>query len=99
VAVVVAFKSSLLRVVTKEVVLADRIIGFRQWGVLAYGQQAIDLLAAFGHESDEAWLQEKLQREGSRDALDPLRTLAWGDAPITAAVLQEILAQLRQRER
>jgi hypothetical protein len=89
--------SALLRVVTKEVVVADRIIGFRQWGVLAYGQQAIDLLAAFGDELDDAWLQEKLQGEGSEDALDPLHTLARGDAPVTDAVLRDVLARLRQR--
>jgi hypothetical protein len=31
----------LFEIVKKEVVLADRIIGYRQWGTLAYGQQAI----------------------------------------------------------
>ncbi len=90
--------SAVLRVVKKEVVLADRIIGFRQWGVLAYGQQAIDLLAAFEDELDEAWLQERLRREGSVAALAPLRTLARGDTPVTGAVLQDMLRQLRQRD-
>lgn len=82
-------------IVKKEVVLADRIVGFRQWEVLAWGQQAIDLLAAFAAEVDEAWLRGKLEREGSLDALEPLRTLAAGDEPVSEGTLRELLAGLR----
>lgn len=37
-----------LRVVRREIVLADRIIGFKHWRTTAYGAQAIALLALFG---------------------------------------------------
>lgn len=84
-------------IVKKEVVLADRIIGYRQWGTLAYGQQAIDLLVAFGDEIDEDWLREKLLREGSADALEPLIDLAASQKPVDQATLDDLLLQLRQR--
>jgi hypothetical protein len=86
-------------VVTKEVVLADRIVGFRQWGVIAYGQQAIDMIAAFGVTIDEDWLQAKLRGEGSLDALDPLRSLARRDDPVTDELLRALLDHLRSGER
>lgn len=35
-----------LRVVKKEVVLRDRLVGFKHWKHTAYGEQAIDMLAA-----------------------------------------------------
>lgn len=82
------------RVIAKEVMLADRIVGFRQWGVSAWGQQAIDLLAAFGDDLDEAWLEERLQAEGSLDALVPLRNLAESDEPVDRNVLDSLLARL-----
>jgi hypothetical protein len=82
-------------IVTKEVVLCDRIVGFRQWEVLAWGQQAIDLLAAFGAEIDEAWLVAKLEGEGSLDALEPLRSLAVSDEPVTEGTLRDLLGDLR----
>lgn len=91
--------SAVFEIVKKEVVLADRVIGYRQWGVLAYGQQAIDLLVAFENDIDEDWLHDKLVREGSRDALDPLKELATTDGPITAEVLGALLARLRQTPR
>src|SRR5205823_723395 len=36
-----------LRVIRREIVLADRIIGFKHWRTTAYGAQAIALLALF----------------------------------------------------
>lgn len=84
------------QIVKKEVILADRIIGYRQWGTLAYGQQAIDLLVAFGDEMDEDWLREKLFREGSVDALEPLTDLAASQRPIDRATLDDLLVRLRQ---
>jgi len=88
---------AVFEIVRKEVVLADRIVGFRQWEVLAWGQQAIDLLAAFGSEIDEKWLRGKLEHEGSLDALEPLRTLAGNDKPVTEGTLRELLAGLRSK--
>jgi hypothetical protein len=88
---------AVFEIVTKEVVLCDRIVGFRQWEVLAWGQQAIDLLAAFGGELDEAWLVAKLEDEGSLDALEPLRSLAMSDQPVTEATLRDLLGDLRAR--
>lgn len=87
--------SALFEIVTKEVVLADRIVGYRQWKVHAWGQQAIDLLAAFGDDLDEEWLQSKLQREGSLDALDPLRRLAQTEEPVSKDVLDALLKELQ----
>jgi hypothetical protein len=86
---------AVFEIVTKEVVLCDRIVGFRQWEVLAWGQQAIDLLAAFGAEIDEAWLVAKLEGEGSLDALEPLRSLAVSDEPVTEGTLRDLLGDLR----
>jgi hypothetical protein len=83
-------------IIKKEVVLADRIIGYRQWGTLAYGQQAIDLLAAFGPDIDEVWLREKLLREASLDALAPLRDLAATDEAVDKEVLEHLLSRLQQ---
>ncbi len=62
-------------IIAKEVLLADRIVGYRQWGVSAWGQQAVDLLAAFGEDLDLRWLETRLESEGSLDALEPLRRL------------------------
>lgn len=91
--------SAVFEVVTKEVVLADRIVGYRQWKVHAWGQQAIDLLAAFGDDLDEEWLRGKLQREGSLDALDPLRRLAENEAPVSRDLLERLLEELRHPRR
>ena len=87
--------SAVFEIIKKEVVLADRIIGYRQWGTLAYGQQAIDLLAAFGDEIDDRWLRDKLTREGSMDALEPLKELATTEKPVTAEGLDALLTSLR----
>jgi hypothetical protein len=87
---------AVFEIVKKEVVLADRIIGYRQWGTLAYGQQAIDLLVAFGDDIDEGWLREKLVREGSLDALAPLKDLATTEEPVNEEVLEHMLSRLQQ---
>lgn len=88
--------SSEFRVVTKEVVLRDRLVGFKQWKHTAYGQQAIDMLAAFGDTLDMAWLEPELQREGSLDALYALRQLADSDTPVTEALLRQVIDELHQ---
>ncbi len=72
-----------LRVVRKEIVLAERIVGFKYWRYTAYGAQAIDMIATFGDDLDEVLLGGYLRREGAEDAFDLLRRLANAREPIT----------------
>ncbi len=85
------------RIVTKEVVLRDRVVGFKQWKYTGYGQQAIDMLAAFGDELDMSWLSPELEREDSLDALQALQRLAASQARVTDRTLRELIEQLHQR--
>jgi len=86
------------RVVRKEVLLRDRVVGFLHWRQPAYGQQAIDLIAAFDPgELDEPWLRSALRREGAEAAYDALRALeAEGDTPVTLTTLERLLDALRR---
>jgi hypothetical protein len=86
-----------LRVVRREVVLADRIIGFKHWRATGYGAQAIALLALFGGSLDGAMLRDRLRGEEAEDALDALQEIARSGAEVTEARLQEVLATLHQR--
>lgn len=88
-----------LRVIRKEVVLADRIVGFKYWGVTDYGLQAIAMLAAFGPELDVPLLQSYLQREGAEDAYLALRQLGESGEPLTHERLQAELQRLRGEKR
>ncbi len=72
-----------LRVLKKEHVLADRIVGYRRWKTWAYGIQAIDMLAAFGDDLDEDFLRVWLRKEGSEHALDLLREIAASGVEVT----------------
>lgn len=83
-----------LRVVLKEIVLAERIVGFKYWRYTAYGAQAIDMIATFGEELDEALLRGYLRREGAEDAFDLLRGLAGAREPITHDTLVAELERL-----
>lgn len=83
------------RIVTKEVVLADRVVGFKQWGYTAYGQQAIDMISAFGDELDMMWLRPKLEYEDSWDAFVALSELARSETAVTQGGLQALLDRLR----
>lgn len=85
-----------LRVLKKEHVLADRIVGFRRWKSWAYGMQAIDMMAAFGDDLDEAFLRLWLRKEGSEAGYDHLREIADSGMPITAQALDR---QWHQRYR
>lgn len=85
------------RVVSKEVVLRDRLVGFKHWKYTGYGQQAIDMLSAFGEELDRDWLVEELKREGSLDALGALEALAASRQEVTDASLRKVLADLHGR--
>jgi len=94
---VVAVDFLTLRVIRREVVLADRIIGFKHWGATAYGAQAVALLAFFGDTLDEALLRDRLRREDAEDALAALRALARADQAVTEVALQAVLARLHSR--
>ncbi|HEX9755652.1 MAG TPA: hypothetical protein VGA42_08075 [Gemmatimonadales bacterium] len=91
---VVAVGSLTLRVVRREVVLADRIIGFKHWRATAYGAQAIALLALFGPSLDQRLLRERLRAENAEDALDALRGLAEEGTVVTEERLQTLLERL-----
>lgn len=87
------------RVVRKEVLVRDRVVGFLHWGQPAYGQQAVDLLAAFDPaELDDTWLRTALRREGAESAYDALRTLASSPGvAVDVAALERLLLDLRGR--
>lgn len=86
-----------LRVVRREVVLADRIIGFKHWRATAYGAQAVALIALFGPSLDEAWLRHRLNAEGAEDALDALRELAAENVVVSEKRLQDTLERLHRQ--
>ncbi|MEX0891344.1 MAG: hypothetical protein WEB88_04170 [Gemmatimonadota bacterium] len=87
------------RIVTKEVVLRDRLVGFKHWKYTAYGEQAVDMLAAFGSELDPTWLLPELEREDALDALEALQQLARSSKPITDQLLRGMIDELHDRER
>ena len=84
-----------LRVVTKEVVLADRIVGFKYWGVVDYGIQAVAMLDAFGAELNEDSLRMHLKREQAEDAYERLCLLAASDEPADTERVGKELEALR----
>lgn len=83
-----------LRVVRREVVLADRIIGFKHWRATAYGAQAIALLALFGDSIDETLLRDRVRAEHAEDALDALRDVARSGGDVTEQRLRSLLERL-----
>jgi hypothetical protein len=86
------------RIVAKEVLLRDRLVGFKHWEYTGYGQQAIDMLAAFGDDLDTSWLLPELRREDALDALEALRDLARSSSPVTDQTLRELLGRLRRED-
>lgn len=88
---------SVFRIVTKEVALRDRVVGFKQWKETGYGAQAIQMLVAFGNELDEDWLIPELEREGSLDAFRALESLAGSGRSVTVGVLNTLLEDLWRR--
>lgn len=82
-----------LRVVRREYVLGDRIIGYRWWRYAGYGLQAIDLLAALGRELDEAALRTHLRKEGAEDTYDLLLDFIASGAPASIASLDALWQQ------
>ena len=86
------------RVIAKEAVLADRIVGFKHWRYTAYGEQAIEMLAAFGDELRMGWLLPKLRREGAVDAFEALSALARTAEPVTGESLRALIDRLHRRD-
>jgi hypothetical protein len=84
-----------LRVLRKEIVLGERIVGFKHWRYTAYGAQALDMLAAFEDDLDEDILVRYLEREGAVDAYRALQALAGSEVSIDEAVLQAELRRLQ----
>ncbi|MGH7663404.1 MAG: hypothetical protein ACRENI_03785 [Gemmatimonadaceae bacterium] len=88
-----------IRVIRKEIVLADRIIGFKHWNVTAYGAQALALMAAVGGNLDEDMLEKKLRAEDAMDAYELLRRLGASGEPVSDERLRVEVDQLRTRFR
>lgn len=86
-----------LRVVRREIVLADRIIGFKHWRTTAYGAQALALLEAFGASMDEQLLRDRLRAEHAEDALDALIALSTRGGTVGATELESVLQILDRR--
>jgi hypothetical protein len=84
-----------LRIVRREIVLADRIIGFKYWNSTAYGAQAVALLSLFGDSLDEQLLRGRLRDESAEDALDGLRRLAASKDVVSDEALQQLHRTLR----
>jgi hypothetical protein len=94
---VVSVGSLSLRVVRQEVVLADRIIGFKHWRTTAYGAQALALLQVLGASLDDRLLRARLRAEDAEDAYDVLRELADSGTTIGEAELEAVLRRLHEQ--
>lgn len=88
-----------LRIVSKEVLLADRVVGFKHWRYTAYGAQAIEMIAAFGPELNEVLLESRLEREDAVDAFEALQAIAASNVGVSDDKLRELLQRLHTRER
>lgn len=86
-----------LRVVRQEIVLADRIIGFKHWRSTAYGAQALTLLRVLAGTLDEDLLRTRLLAEDAEDAYRALCALAATDAPVGEVELDALLQRLHQQ--
>jgi hypothetical protein len=91
----VALGSLRFEAVKPEVLLADRMVGFKHWpNTTSYAQQAMAMLAALGNDLDEGWLRERLQSEGALDVLDALRGLMARNVSITEEELESLKRRL-----
>jgi len=85
-----------LRVVRAEIVLADRIIGFKHWRTTAYGAQAIALLQVLGPLLDMSLLLDRLRAEDAEDAYAALLALTASLETVGADELDIVLQTLHQ---
>lgn len=83
-----------LRLARPEVLLADRVVGFRHWRYTGYGLQALTILAALGDDLDHAWWEQRLRREHALDAYEALTRLQAGNKPVDESVLADLLNHL-----
>lgn len=86
-----------LSVVVKEVLLAYRVVGFKYWRHTSYGQQAIDMIAAFGDDLRADRLMPRLTQEQAVDAYEALRAMAVSNESVTEDSLQALLERLTGR--
>lgn len=87
--------SFVLRAIAKEALLVYRLVGFKHWKHTAYGQQVVDMLAAFGDDLRMDLLHARMKGEAVIDAFEALRDLANSSQLITEETLQSVLARLR----
>lgn len=85
-----------LRVVRREIVLADRIIGFKHWRTTAYGAQALALLEVLRASLDERLLRERLRSEDAEDAYEALLALSATRRSVGVDELETLLQTLHQ---
>jgi hypothetical protein len=97
---VVRVGNSTFSVIKKEVLLRDRVVGFKWWDhSTSYGQQVVYMLAVFGDDLDMEWLRPELESEKALDAFMELEKLAGADEPITEETLERVQARLRGSRR
>lgn len=83
-----------LRIVSKEILLADRVVGFKHWLHTAYGAQAIEMIAAFGAQLNQNILRPKLEKEDALDAFEALEAVARSSVTVPEEKLQALLERL-----
>lgn len=78
------------RVITKEALLAESIVGFRQWKYWGHGLQALDMLYAFGGELNLDPVRAALRKEGAEHALDVLLSVVASGEGMDAHALDRL---------
>ncbi|HEX8394319.1 MAG TPA: hypothetical protein VF665_18385 [Longimicrobium sp.] len=79
-----------LRIIRREALLAERIVGYRYWKYWAYGQQSIELLQSFRSSMDEELLRGMLRAEGAEDTLSLLLGFLDSGSPLTTEALDRL---------
>ena len=85
-----------IRVIAKEIALADRIIGFKWWRYTEYGAQAVELIRVLQGQLDDRLLLSRLSAEHALDAYDALQRLAAASERVSAETLAQALEQLHR---
>ncbi len=88
-----------LRIVSKEILLADRVVGFKHWRHTAYGAQAIEMIGAFGPALNQALLKPRLEKESALDAFEALAALVESAAAVPEQKLRKLLERLHHPNR
>jgi hypothetical protein len=88
-----------VRILSKEILLADRVVGFKHWRHTSYGEQAIEMIAAFGAALNESELLRRLAQESAVDAFEQLRAMSESSESVTETSLQALLEQLHDPDR